>query len=416
MEIRVPEFGESILEGTINHWLKKQGDFISLGEAVVEIETEKINVEVTAEQSGILQKIIKDAGEVVKVGEVIAIMQQGSEQEPAAIDMPNSQEQTTAPQVMQPIPQSQRPIPQSQQPIPQSQQPVPANQSQAAIASPAARKIAREQGLNLHDLKGADPMGRIGKQDLPAKTNGQPGLPVDQENEQRIERVHMSRRRQTIAKHMLNARQSTAMLTTFNEVDMTAILDLRKRHKEAFFQEHQVKLGFMSFFVKAVIGALKAFPLLNAEIDGEYILLKKYYDLGVAVSTDEGLVVPVVHDADRLRFAEIEQAIAELADKARKQKLTLDQLRGGTFTITNGGVFGSLLSTPLLNTPQVGILGMHKIQRRPISLEGDHMENREMMYVALSYDHRIVDGHEAVSFLVKVKEMLEDPESLLLEG
>jgi 2-oxoglutarate dehydrogenase E2 component (dihydrolipoamide succinyltransferase) len=206
------------------------------------------------------------------------------------------------------------------------------------------------------------------------------------------------------------------MLTTFNEIDMTAVMEVRKRRKDSFFEKHQVKLGFMSFFAKAVVGALKAFPLLNAEIDGEEIIVKKYYDIGVAVSTEEGLVVPVVHGVDRLSFAEIEREIGDLADKARKQKLTLEHLRGGTFTITNGGVFGSLLSTPILNAPQVGILGMHKIQIRPIAIDETKMENRPMMYVALSYDHRIVDGSEAVRFLVKVKELLEDPEALLLEG
>jgi len=225
----------------------------------------------------------------------------------------------------------------------------------------------------------------------------------------------MTRRRQTIARRMLEARQSTAMLTTFNEVDMTAILEMRKRHRDTFKERYGVSLGFMSFFTRAVVGALKAFPRLNAEIQGTDILLKHYYDIGVAVSTEEGLVVPVVRDADRMSFAQIEQRIADLARRARNGELTMDDLQGGTFTITNGGVFGSLLSTPILNTPQVGILGMHKIEERPIALNGQ-VVIRPMMYVALSYDHRIVDGSESVSFLVRVKQLLEDPEALLLEA
>lgn len=226
----------------------------------------------------------------------------------------------------------------------------------------------------------------------------------------------MSRRRQTIAKRLVEAQQTAAMLTTFNEVDMTAIMDVRKRRKQSFTEKHDIGLGFMSFFTKAVIGALKQFPLLNAQIEGEDILIHKRYDIGIAVSAKEGLVVPVVRDADRLGFAGIEKEIASLAQKARANSLSLSDLQGGTFTITNGGIFGSLLSTPILNAPQVGILGMHKIQIRPVAIDNERMENRPMMYIALSYDHRIVDGSEAVRFLVAVKEMLEDPESLLLEG
>jgi len=231
-----------------------------------------------------------------------------------------------------------------------------------------------------------------------------------------VERIRMSRRRQTIAKRLKEVQNTAAMLTTFNEVDMTAVMNIRKRRKDQFFEEHDVRLGFMSFFTKAVVAALKKFPLLNAEIQGDEIVLKKYYDIGVAVSTDEGLVVPVVRDADRLTFAQIEQEIADLAAKARANKLALSDLQGGTFTITNGGIFGSLLSTPILNGPQVGILGMHKIQLRPVAIDEERIENRPMMYIALSYDHRIIDGKEAVSFLATVKKLLEDPEQLLLEG
>ncbi|WP_153794513.1 dihydrolipoyllysine-residue succinyltransferase, partial [Paenibacillus polymyxa] len=240
--------------------------------------------------------------------------------------------------------------------------------------------------------------------------------PAQTEYSKPVERQRMSRRRATIAKRLVEAQQTAAMLTTFNEVDMTAILDVRKRRKDKFKEKHDVGLGFMSFFTKAVVGALKRFPTVNAEINGDDIVLKKYYDIGIAVSAKEGLVVPVVRDADRLGFAEIEKSIADLASKARSNSLSLADLQGGTFTITNGGIFGSLLSTPILNTPQVGILGMHKIQLRPIAIDEERMENRPMMYIALSYDHRIIDGSEAVRFLVTVKELLEDPESLLLEG
>ncbi|WP_312150075.1 dihydrolipoyllysine-residue succinyltransferase, partial [Paenibacillus odorifer] len=247
----------------------------------------------------------------------------------------------------------------------------------------------------------------------PAKPAAGKATPDEGKN---VERKRMSRRRLTIASRLVEAQQTAAMLTTFNEVDMTAILDIRKRRKDAFKEKHEVGLGFMSFFTKAVIGALKTYPLLNAEIDGEDLVVKKFYDIGIAVAAKEGLVVPVVRDADRLSFPEIERQIGELASKARANTLSLSELQGGTFTITNGGVFGSLLSTPILNTPQVGILGMHKIQLRPIALDEERTVNRPMMYIALSYDHRIVDGSEAVSFLVKVKELLEDPEALLLEG
>ncbi len=246
------------------------------------------------------------------------------------------------------------------------------------------------------------------------KTSPKPA--VTTEFDKPVERVKMSRRRQTIAKRLVEVQQTSAMLTTFNEVDMTAIMELRKERKEAFEKKHDVRLGFMSFFTKAVVAALKQFPLLNAEIQGDELVVKKFYDIGIAVVAPDGLVVPVVRDADKLNFAEIERNIRDLGKKARDNKLTLKELQGGTFTITNGGVFGSLMSTPILNAPQVGILGMHKIQVRPVAIDNERMENRPMMYIALSYDHRIVDGKEAVSFLVAVKEMLEDPKSLLLEG
>ncbi len=308
-------------------------------------------------------------------------------------------------------------------------------------ASPAARKLARERGISLNEVGSGDPIGRIKPADVQSYKPGQSpaaaggaaaskppaaaagaaagggsAAAAAADGGKAIERRRMSRRRQTIAKRLVEAQQTAAMLTTFNEVDMTAIMDIRKRRKDKFKEKFDVNLGFMSFFTKAVVGALKAFPLLNAEIDGDDILVKQFYDIGIAVSAKEGLVVPVVRDADRLSFAEIEKQIGSLAEKARANTLALSDLQGGTFTITNGGVFGSLLSTPILNAPQVGILGMHTIQRRPVAIDEERMENRPMMYIALSYDHRIVDGAEAVSFLVRVKQLLEDPESLLLEG
>lgn len=430
-DIIVPEFGESIIEGTIHHWLKKVGEPIEKGEVVVEIETEKVNAEVPAEQSGILKTILKHDGDVVKVGEVIAHVDinQRDQSETA-----NSNSNTVAEasgksasnEDEKVLPKQDKPESDQARSTSEnfnassvrsnvSPQQVSGKKNQSdrtqILATPAARKMARERGIDLHQLSGPDPLGRIHKQDLSNdSSDGQA------DSDKPYERIKMSRRRQTIAKHLVQAQQSAAMLTTFNEVDMTAIMEVRKRRKDAFLKQHQVKLGFMSFFTKAAVSALKQFPNINAEIDGDEIIMKRYYDIGIAVSTEEGLVVPVVKEADRMSFAEIEQDIERLADKARNKKLKLDDLRGGTFTITNGGIFGSLLSTPILNTPQVGILGMHKIQTRPVAIDEERMENRPMMYIALSYDHRIVDGKEAVSFLVKIKELLEDPETLLLEG
>jgi 2-oxoglutarate dehydrogenase E2 component (dihydrolipoamide succinyltransferase) len=297
-----------------------------------------------------------------------------------------------------------------------------------------AQRIAAERGIDLREVAGSGPGGRVTKEDVvaqrgPAAAPAAPPAPAPRApeipppapptlvlaEERREERVRMSRRRQTIAQRLVEAQRTAAMLTTFNEIDMSAVLEIRKRRRDAFKERYGVSLGFMSFFTKATIGALKAFPLLNAEIQGNEIVIKHYYDIGIAVATDEGLVVPVVRDADRKSFAQIEREIADLATRAREGRLTLPELQGGTFTITNGGVFGSLMSTPILNAPQVGILGMHKIEERPIALNGQ-VVIRPMMYVALSYDHRIVDGSEAVRFLVRVKELIEDPEALLLEG
>lgn len=429
-DIKIPEMGESITEGAIAKWLVKVGDAVNQGDMLLELETDKVNLEVNAERSGVVAEIRKSEGDVVQVGEVVGTIQEGaaapSGGQPSGTQLAEDAELIRTESATPPTPApASAPATAA---VPES--------GAAYTASPSVRKLARERGIDLQNVVPADPSGRINRNEVTAPRSAEPpaaatpavkdqsepnparssGGTVLDDPAKPIETIRMSRRRQTIATRLVEAQRTAAMLTTFNEVDMTKILDIRKRRKQSFQEKNDVGLGFMSFFTKAVVGALKKFPLLNAEIDGDRILAKKYYDIGIAVSAKEGLVVPVVRDADRLGFAEIERTIADLAGKARSNTLQLSDLQGGTFSITNGGVFGSLLSTPILNTPQVGILGMHKIQWRPIALDEQRMENRPMMYIALSYDHRIVDGSEAVRFLVTVKELLEDPESLLLEG
>lgn len=416
-EIIVPELAESISEGTIAQWLKQPGDVVEKGDYIAELETDKVNVEIISEHSGVVANLLKEEGDTVQVGEAIAIVGEAAEGQapaPTAEAKAPTAEQQEAPKA-------------EAQPVAKDE---PKKIGDAPIASPAARKLAREKGIDLSTVAANDPLGRIRVQDLnnpvapaqpapvaatPAPAAKQAEAPK-QQFDKPVEVVKMSRRRQTIAKRLVEAQHTAAMLTTFNEVDMSAIMDLRKRRKDQFQKNNDVKLGFMSFFTKAVVGALKKFPLLNAEIQGDELVIKKFYDIGIAVAAPDGLVVPVVRDADKIGFAGIEKSIGELAEKARNNKLGLSDLQGGSFTITNGGTFGSLMSTPILNAPQVGILGMHKTQWRPVAIDENTMEIRPMMYIALSYDHRIVDGKEAVSFLVKVKELLEDPEQLLLEG
>jgi 2-oxoglutarate dehydrogenase E2 component (dihydrolipoamide succinyltransferase) len=449
-DIKVPELGESILEATVGTWLKKAGESVEAGDAVVELETDKVNVEVIAEESGVLQTVLKQTGETVQVGEVIAVIGQGTPTatapEPSTNTVKHPASETlsgaAANVVHTPPPESPK-APNA--PVGQAA-PSTANSGRNAPpplpprATPAVRRMAAERGVDLTQIQPSAVDGRIHKEDILSQStqrSGNSAMPANATGPQRTatvnpaqadtssaagempyrydERVRMSRRRLTIAKRLVEAQHTAAMLTTFNEIDMSNVINIRKRRKESFKEQYGVGLGFMSFFTKAVIGALKAIPRLNAEIQGEDMIIKHYYDIGIAVATEAGLVVPVVRDADRMSFAEIEQAIASLATRARSNQLTLQELQGGTFTITNGGTFGSLMSTPILNAPQVGILGMHKIQERPVAMKGEVVV-RPMMYVALSYDHRIVDGSEAVRFLVKVKELLEDPESLLLEG
>ncbi|ARW07105.1 2-oxoglutarate dehydrogenase complex dihydrolipoyllysine-residue succinyltransferase [Bacillus atrophaeus] len=415
-EIKVPELAESISEGTIAQWLKQPGDYVEQGEYLLELETDKVNVELTAEESGVLQEVLKDSGDTVQVGEIIGTITEGAGESsaPASEDKAPKSENTKEEKQAEPAAQ-------------QVSQEAQEESKSRTVASPSARKLAREKGIDLSQIPTGDPLGRVRKQDVEAyeKPSAKPApqqkqQPQTQKSQQDFEKPvevqKMSRRRQTIAKRLVEVQQTSAMLTTFNEVDMTAVMNVRKRRKDQFLEQNEVKLGFMSFFTKAVVAALKKFPLLNAEIQGDELIIKKFYDVGIAVAANEGLVVPVVRDADRLSFAGIEREIGELAKKARSNKLTLGELQGGSFTITNGGTFGSLLSTPILNSPQVGILGMHKIQLRPVAIDEERFENRPMMYIALSYDHRIVDGKEAVGFLVTVKNLLEDPEQLLLEG
>jgi 2-oxoglutarate dehydrogenase E2 component (dihydrolipoamide succinyltransferase) len=414
IKIVVPEIGESIVEATVGSWLKHEGDLVAAGEAVVELETEKVNLEVYAERAGRLARIERQAGEDVKVGDVLGVIDEVAE--------------TAAGETPEAAPAEARPTP------PAKVEPVPAMAEDKHKATPVARRVAEEKGVDLAQVPPSGPGGRATKHDVqsylarqqtdraPAVQMPPPSRPVPAqegglapERLLREERVRLSRRRQTIARRLVEAQQTAAMLTTFNEVDMSAVAEVRKRRKGTFIERHGVSLGLMSFFVKATIGALKAFPRLNAEIQGDEIIFKRYYDIGIAVGAAEGLVVPVLRDADRMAFAEVERTIKDFVQKAQDGALSLEDLRGGTFTITNGGVFGSLLSTPILNPPQVGILGLHKIEERPIALDGE-VVIRPMMYVALTYDHRIVDGREAVQFLVRFKELIEDPEDLLLEG
>ncbi|MCM3573854.1 MULTISPECIES: 2-oxoglutarate dehydrogenase complex dihydrolipoyllysine-residue succinyltransferase [Mesobacillus] len=431
-EIKVPELAESITEGTIAQWLKKKGDQVEKGEYVVELETDKVNVEIISDYDGVLTELLAEEGDTVKVGEAIAIV---GEQGSAGNDQNTGEagRETESPDERADLSKKGESTKASQS---GGQPAAEEASSERIIASPAARKLAREKGIDLSKVTSQDPLGRVRKQDVESFNPGQKSTgesaaqkPAGEKaaapkaspagntaDDSRVERIKMSRRRQTIANRLVEVQQTAAMLTTFNEVDMTAVMELRKKWKDRFYEENDVRLGFMSFFTKAVVAALKKTPYLNAEIQGDEIVLKKFYDIGVAVAADEGLVVPVIRDADRKNFAEIENDINELAEKARTNKLSLKDLQGGSFTITNGGVFGSLLSTPIINGPQVGILGMHTIQLRPVAIDKDRMENRPMMYIALSYDHRIVDGKEAVTFLKRIKELMEDPESLLLQG
>ncbi|HKJ00469.1 MAG TPA: 2-oxoglutarate dehydrogenase complex dihydrolipoyllysine-residue succinyltransferase [bacterium] len=426
VEIVVPQMGESISEATVASWLKAKGERVAEGDVLVELETDKVMVEVPAAESGILQDIHKGTGETVTVGDILGLI----ETEGAGAAAPAGNGGTPA-QAPAPAPPP-KPAPAAATAAPAAQAEAPRSQA----VGPAARRLAAEQGVDIGQVPGTGPRGQVTKADV--QHAGETARPAAEPTRQapptappaaaprpvaaaptrapgeREERVKMTRLRQRIAERLVEAQQTAAILTTFNEVDMSATMAMRSKYKDAFREKYGIALGFMSVFTKACIEALKAFPAVNGEIRGDEIIYKHYYDIGVAVGTERGLVVPVVRDADRKSFIEIELEIAELARKARENKLTMDDLTGGTFSISNGGIYGSMLSTPILNPPQVAILGMHNIVKRAVVVD-DEVVVRPMMYLALSYDHRIIDGREAVQFLVRMKECIEDPARILLE-
>jgi 2-oxoglutarate dehydrogenase E2 component (dihydrolipoamide succinyltransferase) len=418
-DIVVPQLGESVVEARIARWLKKEGEPVQAGEPLVELETEKIDVEVPAERAGVLTSIKRQEGEDVKVGELLGVVDEAASGNGAG----------RAAATAAPPPGKQDPKQAAQAPAsaataePAGKAEMPAD---APKATPTARRMASAHEVDLGSVRGSGSAGRVMKDDVQGAIGGVQAPAARQPTsataaltpppgDRREDRQRMSKRRLTIARRLVEAQRTAAMLTTFNEVDMTGVMEIRQRHKDKFKERHGVTLGLMSFFVKASVAALKAFPRLNAEIDGEEIVLKHYFDIGMAVGAEGGLVVPVLRDVDRMSFAQIEQAIRDFAARANAGTLTLEDLKGGTFTITNGGVYGSLMSTPILNPPQVGILGLHKIADRAVVSNGQ-VTVRPMMYLALSYDHRIVDGREAVQFLVSVKDAIEDPAKLLIEG
>jgi 2-oxoglutarate dehydrogenase E2 component (dihydrolipoamide succinyltransferase) len=411
-EIRVPTLGESVTEATIGKWFKKPGDAVAVDEPLVELETDKVTIEVPAPAAGVLSDIAAKDGDTVAVGAVLGQIKEGAGAAPAK----------AAPKPADPAPKA--------APAPAAPKPAPAAAPPADVPlAPSVRKLAAESGVDATTMSGTGKDGRVTKGDMLAaieRAAAQPTpvavpaaavqvrAPSPADDAAREERVKMTRLRQTIARRLKEAQNTAAMLTTFNEVDMGHVMALRTQYRDLFEKKHGVKLGFMGFFVKACVQALKEVPAVNAEIDGTDIVYKNYYHIGIAVGTERGLVVPVVRDCDQKSLAEIEKTIADFGRRARDGSLKIDELQGGTFTITNGGIYGSLMSTPILNAPQSGILGMHKIQDRPMAVAGK-IEVRPMMYLALSYDHRIVDGREAVTFLVRVKECLEDPARLVLD-
>ncbi len=408
-EIRVPTLGESVTEATIGKWFKKAGDFVAVDEPLVELETDKVTIEVPASAAGVLADVAVKEGDTVAVGALLGAIKEGAGAAPS-----KSPEKSAEP---------------AAQAAPATPKPAPAAAAAAMPLAPSVRKIAAETGIDASAVPGSGKDGRVTKGDMLAaieRAAAQPTpvsapaasvqvrAPSPADDAAREERVRMTRLRQTIARRLKDAQNTAAMLTTFNEVDMTHVMALRAQYRELFEKKHGVKLGFMGFFVRACVQALKEIPAVNAEIDGTDIVYKNYYHIGIAVGTERGLVVPVIRDCDMKSIAEIEKAIADFGRRARDGALKIDELQGGTFSITNGGIYGSLMSTPILNAPQSGILGMHKIQERPMVV-GGKIEARPMMYLALSYDHRIVDGREAVTFLVRVKESLEEPARLVLD-
>ena len=413
-DIVVPTLGESVTEATVAQWLKQPGEAVKVDDPLVELETDKVTLEVNASAAGVLNEVLAGEGDSVEVGAILGRIGEG-----AATAQPAT---------------AKAPAPTNAAPAPAPVNAAPAKAAEAADGgaagslSPAVRKLIDDNALDARQIAGSGKDGRITKEDVLASISGAngktapaakaPAAPAAPQpataTGPREERVRMTRLRKRIAERLKEAQNTAAMLTTFNEADMGAVMELRKRYRDGFERRHGVRLGFMAFFTKAAVAALKEIPAVNAEVDGDELVYKNHYDVGIAVGTPQGLVVPVVRDADRLGFAEIEKTIGALGRKARDGKLSIDEMSGGTFTITNGGVYGSLNSTPILNPPQSGILGLHKIQERPVAVDGE-VCIRPMMYLALSYDHRIIDGREAVTFLVRVKEFIEDPERLLLD-
>ncbi|MGH6889754.1 MAG: 2-oxoglutarate dehydrogenase complex dihydrolipoyllysine-residue succinyltransferase [Rhizomicrobium sp.] len=408
IEIKVPAMGESVTEATVARWFKKEGEAVARDEPLLELETDKVTVEVPAPADGAIESIAAQAGATVQVGALLGAIAEGAAPKKPAAPAP-------APSA-KPAP---KPPSAAKAPAPQ-----PAEPAESTAVMPSVRRIAEETGLSPSEVAGSGKDGRVTKGDmlaaLEARAAERAATPVavvptgPRPRAEREERVPMTRLRRTMALRLKESQNTAAQLTTFNEVDMSQVMALRGEYKETFEKKHHVRLGFMGFFVKACIAALKEFPGVNGEIEGDDIIYKNYYDIGVAVATERGLIVPVVRDADRLSLPQIEAVIADFGARARDGRLKLEELQGGTFTISNGGVFGSLMSTPILNAPQSGILGMHKIQPRPVAID-NRVEIRPMMYLALSYDHRLVEGREAVTFLVRVKENLEDPQRLLLD-
>jgi 2-oxoglutarate dehydrogenase E2 component (dihydrolipoamide succinyltransferase) len=431
-EIRVPTLGESVTEATIGKWFKQPGDAVAVDEPLVELETDKVTIEVPAPAAGVLSDIAAKDGDTVAVGALLGQIKEGAgapaAKPPAApTGQPQQKTSTTTP-IGAADEEPQPRVPPKADAAPKSKSVEARGQDdQAAPLAPSVRKIAAETGMDPSAVPGTGKDGRVTKGDMMAaieraaaqptpvpQTAAQVRAPSPADDAAREERVKMTRLRQTIARRLKEAQNTAAMLTTFNEVDMSAVMHLRNQYRDQFEKRHGVKLGFMSFFVRACVQALKDIPAVNAEIDGGDLIYKNYYHIGVAVGTEKGLVVPVVRDSDQKSLAEIEKAVADFGRRAREGTLKIEEMQGGTFTITNGGVYGSLMSTPILNAPQSGILGMHKIQERPVVVAGK-IEPRPMMYLALSYDHRIVDGREAVTFLVRVKECLEDPARMVLD-
>jgi 2-oxoglutarate dehydrogenase E2 component (dihydrolipoamide succinyltransferase) len=401
IEIRVPTLGESISEATVGKWFKQRGDAVKADEPLVELETEKVTLEVNAPSAGVLSEIVAESGATVAIGALLGSLSAGAAKAAAKAEAPAAKQEAPAAKAEAPKP------------------------APAMPPAPSAAKLAAENSVDLSAVPGSGKRGQVLKGDVidvlakPAPPPAAPApasvrAPAVPDDAAREERVRLTKLRQTIARRLKDAQNTAAMLTTFNEVDMTEVMHMRAKYKDAFEKKHGGKLGFMGFFVKACVQALKDIPAVNAEIDGADLVFKNYYHLGIAVGTDKGLVVPVVRDADKLSIAGIEKQIADFGKRARDGHLKIEEMQGGTFTITNGGIYGSLMSTPILNAPQSGILGMHKIQERPVAINGK-IEIRPMMYLALSYDHRVVDGKEAVTFLVRVKEALEDPARLVLD-